>query len=474
MLSFLVDERGFFGGARAAALSQGNAAPVAVSDTRAVFRGTGPVSVAVLSNDIDPEGGPLTLVSATAALGTAVAEADGTVTYTPPADAAVEFDTVVYEIADAGDARDTGQIDITISDPQVTVTRLSDETLEVSAAAAPVEITVTEPAEFAGSYTADLADLATGPVNLAPPRVSGTPAPGAVLDAVAGLWIHDADAGVPSRSWQWQRGGADIPGQTAASYTAVAGDDLLGVGVVETLTDAFGARSASDTASAGFLPSSDPQLTGWWDAADPATITDNGGAVSAWTDKSAGTALVQDFGARQPTTGIRQLNGLNVIDFDGADYLDQAVVLPASGDVAFHMVLAIDTTANEFEAVLAVDAVNDFQVDAGNTAQFDGRLNATGVGPGGPLTGGPFAGATILSVICDFTQTGTIEVFLGGVSRGVSAYTSPLDAAAALHVMTNRSKNASVNGAAAELVVTGDVANRAAYHSYLSQKWGLS
>src|SRR6056297_40590 len=300
MLSFLADSLCSLGGDRFRRLAQGNVPPVAVNDPRTVLRGSGPVMLAVLGNDVEPEGQPLTLVSATAALGTAVAGTDGTVAYTPPQGEAaetVDFDTVVYEIEDVEGARDTAQIDITISDPEVEISVLPDNTLNVSAGTGPVEIAVTSPAEFAGTHDADLGDLAGGPVNLVRPGIAGTVATGEVLTARDGLWIHDAAAGTPARSWQWQRGGADISGATGASYTVVAGDPAEGLRAIETLSDAFGTRSAASAALGSFTPSADAALVGWWDADASATITASGGAVSAWAARNGGPTLVQTNGA---------------------------------------------------------------------------------------------------------------------------------------------------------------------------------
>jgi len=89
------------------------------------------------------------------------------------------------------------------------------------------------------------------------------------------------------------------------------------------------------------------------------------------------------------------------------------------------------------------------------------------------LTGGPFSGAMILSAVFDRTGAGQAQVFIGGTSRGTTAYTAPLDQSVALTLMTNRSRNTWTDGALAEMVVTGDVTNRAAYHGYLAGKWGL-
>lgn len=450
-----------------------NKRPVTVDDALTVLKGSGPVAVDVLANDYDPEGAALTLVSASAALGTAAVGPGSAVTYTPPPGVS-GFDTVVYEIADDLGQTRSGQINVTISEPQLSVGVLPDNTLVVDSETGLIDITVTEPAKFAGTWQVDTADLAGGPVNLMPPVIAGTLAEGAALTAAGGLWIHDTGAGTPAQSWQWRRDGADIAGATAASYTATAADVIAQISTVETLSDAYGQRSAVSAGLNGFAPGSDAALLGWWDASDAATITASGGLVSNWADKAGGAGLAQSFGAWKPSTGSRLLNGLNVLDFDGSRFLERARAFPASGNVAFHMALVIDGVANAFEALLAVEATNDFQIDANNAAQFDGRLNAAGIGAATALTGGPFAGGLILSAVFDRTGAASATIHIGGVLRGTMAYTAPIDAAAALHLMTNRSKNAWAHGAVAELVITGDIANRAQYHAYLSSKWGLA
>lgn len=147
--------------------------------------------------------------------------------------------------------------------------------------------------------------------------------------------------------------------------------------------------------------------------------------------------------------------------------------LPASGDVAFHAALLIDGTASAFAALLSIEAANDFQIDAGSDTVFDGRLNMAGIGPSVTLTGGPFAGALVLSAVFDRTGAATAEVHVANQLRGSTGYTAPIDSAAALHLMSNRSLNANIDGAVAELIVTGDASNRADHHAYLAAKWGL-
>lgn len=60
----------------------------------------------------------------------------------------------------------------------------------------------------------------------------------------------------------------------------------------------------------------------WYDASDAASITESGGAVSAWADLSGnGNHLTQANASLQPATGSETQNGLNVISFDGTEHM---------------------------------------------------------------------------------------------------------------------------------------------------------
>ncbi|MEO0929353.1 MAG: Ig-like domain-containing protein [Pseudomonadota bacterium] len=461
-------------GPSASAQVFGDKHPVALDDAVSLLVDGGPVTINVTANDFDPEDGTVTLVSAVAALGTAVAEANNTVTYTPIPGFSGS-DSIVYEIADSQDQRSTGQVNITVSEAQLSIDVAADNTMSVSAETGPLDLTVTNPPEFAGVTQFNTGDLQMGPVNLEAPGVSGTPAVGEVLTASDGLWVYDDGAGIPTQSWQWHLGGAAIPGALSETYTVQAGDIGPGLSVVETVGDAFGSRSASSViVGAAFQPLADAALLSWWDASDAATITETAGVVSQWADKAGGTALVRNFEARRPETGIRTIGGLNVLDFDGTKGMDTSRLFPASGDVAFHMVVEVDSIANAFEAILSVNATNDFQLDAGSETAFTGRYNSTGLGPSGPFSGGPFTGPLILSAIFDRTGAGTVTCYVGDVLRTTASYSTAFDANAELYLMENRSQNVWTDGAIGELIITGDTANRADYHTYLSAKWGIT
>ena len=458
------------------ALPAHNRRPVALADSYSLVQGVQSISMVVLANDFDPEGGSLDVISATADFGSTVIEPDNSISYTPPP-GFIGNDTITYVIEDDQGLTHTGAAIVAVNAPELTIDVEANNTLTVNAELGTISITVVSPAELAGTYQAQTADLDTGPVNLRPPAITGTEGIGQVLSASDGLWIYDpSEGGAPSQSWQWYRNGGAISGATTNSYTLTAADIGQVLSVDETLSQASGSRSATGLLEGtSFQPSQDSQAFAWWDSADLATITTSGNSVSSWVDKTGGAALLQTFAPQQPESGTRTLNGLNTIDFAGGQHLAVARNFPASGDMSIHMVVEIDSISNLYEAVLAIEATNDFQVDAGSSLQFDGRLNPSGIGSMTNLSGGPFSGAIILSLIFDRTGAGQCNVFINDTLRGTMTYnTNPIDSSAALHIMANRSLNAWVTGAVAEVVMTEDTSNRALYQSYLSNKWGFS
>ena len=456
------------------ALPVGNRWPVALSDTLTLLQDSPPTSVIVLDNDFDPEGGALVVLSATAVLGDVVINGDDTLSYTPPL-GYVGPDTVTYTVADDQGQVRAANVVISVSAPELSIDPWTLATLAVSSENGSLSMTVVEPFSMAGTYAIETSDLSGGPVNLVSPEIIGAPEVGEVLYAIEGLWIFDTVAGTPTRSWQWLRNGAPIAGATSSAYTVTGPDVGASVSVTETFSDSNGARNkTSSTVGALFNPSDDTALLGWWDASDSSTLTENSGSVSIWADKAGSAALTQSFAPQMPETDVRTIGGLNALNFDGGRLMVATRSLPASGDVAFHMALEIDSVSNLYEAILAVEATNDFQIDAASSLAFDGRLNAAGIGSPVDLSGGPFSGPIILSAIFDLTGAGQAEVFISDVSRGVTPYTTAIDASVALHLMTNRTVNAWATGAVGELIISGDVSNRATYHAYLANKWGIA
>ena len=77
-----------------------NSPPVAVHDCAFTTTNT-PVVMPVLANDSDPDGDPLTILDvSTPNVGTAVTNADNTITYTPATNFLFGMDTFRYIISD--------------------------------------------------------------------------------------------------------------------------------------------------------------------------------------------------------------------------------------------------------------------------------------------------------------------------------------------------------------------------------------
>jgi hypothetical protein len=113
---------------------------------------------------------------------------------------------------------------------------------------------------------------------------------------------------------------------TTATVTGLTNGTLYYFRVAAINAVGTGAYSVSVTATpAGFSPL-DLNPTIWLDASDTGTITESGGSVSQWDDKSTnGLDVTQATGTAQPKTGTRTINGLNVLDFDGSnDQLEAA------------------------------------------------------------------------------------------------------------------------------------------------------
>lgn len=93
-----------------------NTDPVANDDSATTERNTA-VTIAVLANDHDPDGDPLTLTGVTQpSSGAATANADGTVTYTPETNASGSF-SFTYSISDGHGGSATGNVTVNVGDP---------------------------------------------------------------------------------------------------------------------------------------------------------------------------------------------------------------------------------------------------------------------------------------------------------------------------------------------------------------------
>jgi len=109
-----------------------NEPPIAVDDTATTAVGTA-ITVAVLNNDSDPDGDPLTVTSATAGNGSVVINGDGTITYTPDS-AFCGIDTITYTVCDPFLACDDAIVVVDVpcptNDPPIAVDDAASTTID--------------------------------------------------------------------------------------------------------------------------------------------------------------------------------------------------------------------------------------------------------------------------------------------------------------------------------------------------------
>lgn len=219
---------------------------------------------------------------------------------------------------------------------------------------------------------------------------------------------------------------------------------------------------------------------GWYDCSDTDTITDSSGDVSQLDDKSGNAEhLVQATGADQPETGTRTLNGLNVLDCDGSEFLENLAFPITAGDIALFVVAEIDSLSSTANAIVSMNATGtpDWQFDSNSATQFDGRINVTSMGSDVNLTGGPFAGPSIYNINFDQSGAGIYNAFIDGIQRAVNTtYSTAMDASQEFRMFTNRGSVSMPNGAFAEVVLITDftAVTREIIEGYLAHKWGFS
>ena len=117
-------------------------------------------------------------------------------------------------------------------------------TLVLAVGGEPLILTVAAPAAVAGTLAFAPSDLFAGPVPIVAPGLAAAPAVGQSVAVRGAIWAHDGSGAAPSRTWQWRADGVEIPGATSPSYTPLPGQAGVGLSVVETASDGFGARSA--------------------------------------------------------------------------------------------------------------------------------------------------------------------------------------------------------------------------------------
>ena len=360
-----------------------NPAPTAVNDTATTAEDT-PVTIAVLANDTDPDGDPLTVTSATALRGTVTINADGTLTYAPAANYN-GGDTITYSISDGQGGTSTATV-------AVTITPVNDAPIAVGTIA---PASAQDGAAFTRATAGAFADVDGDTLTYS---AAGLPA-GLTIDAATGVI-----AGTIDRSASQLAGGVYAVTITARDPSGATATQRFTLTVTNPLPTAAPdtATTAEDTPVTIAVLANDADPDG-----DPLTVT---------TATAANGSVVVNANGTLTYTPDRDYNGTDTIIYtisDGQGGTATATVIVTVAPVN-DPPLARDDAATTDEdtpvtiAILANDA--DVDGDALTITAATAQNGAVTINPDGTLTytpAGDFNGTDTISYIVSDGNGGT-------------------------------------------------------------------
>lgn len=227
-----------------------------------------------------------------------------------------------------------------------------------------------------------------------------------------------------------------------------------------------------------FTPASISGLSLWHDAADAATITQSGGQVIDWADKSGFSGgSGQGTGLLQPITNSRTINGKNAIDFNGTtQWLEMSTairnILSTSNFDIF--IAAASDSISTFQHILGGRDSTLGDVRFGVMAGFSASVSQAMCNPSYTTSDKSVTKDTNAHVFgCTRTGATIQSIFDGGaLGPSVAAANTTMNS---LRIGQTAINTAYFNGLIGEILIYGTnltTANRNLVGNYLNSKWG--
>ena len=229
-----------------------------------------------------------------------------------------------------------------------------------------------------------------------------------------------------------------------------------------------------------FTPQSLGDLSLWLDASDLSTITESGGSVSQWGDKSLnGNDVTQGSGSKQPTTDASTQNGKNVLDFDGSDTLSMPSALFAipNGSNTIFVVCKTTLTTTVQRIINLTDAGGgtryemEYPVDAGevhfqNRNSFDAfRVAITGITE------------TNFNILRGRRSSTTQAISANGGAESTNTSGEDVSDINQADIGSRRDTDGYLTGSIAEIIIYSrslSAPEISKIENYLSNKWGVT
>lgn len=254
---------------------------------------------------------------------------------------------------------------------------------------------------------------------------------------------------------------------TTATVTDLAAQTLYYFRVAAVSDVGVGLYSSSVSISTGSFSPIDLSPALWLDASDETTITELGGDVSQWDDKSGNAYhLTQATSSLQPSTGSRSLNGLNVLDFDGTNRLANTSSPGVSNTFVVFTVMRYDVLTGDKWPVAG----------AGQTKAIAAGIGAGGsqwrIFQGGSVYGGtPDTSPHVITNVFGPTDTMSID------GLQILSGDAGSDAWEDLSIGSGNASVSRIDGAIAEvIIVDGTLTTQQIVDTeiYLADKWGIT
>ncbi|MGL5019968.1 MAG: PKD domain-containing protein [Luteolibacter sp.] len=222
---------------------------------------------------------------------------------------------------------------------------------------------------------------------------------------------------------------------------------------------------------------------GWYDATDALTISQSGGAVSEWRSKVGSSHMLQAASGKRPTTGTKQINGRNVLAFDGIDDALKTATNPFGSTIQNALFMTVTNIGENTASTLfslsgsSVNPAQRFQAhapfsdgkvyfDVGGTTGAN-RLQSTATWSANQTKLLGFYSSVAASVQQVWDSGTVILGDAGGHTLNTESGISLGHDGASAYDNCTMGEVVIVNG-----VVTAD--NRQRLESYLAHKWGLA
>jgi hypothetical protein len=215
----------------------------------------------------------------------------------------------------------------------------------------------------------------------------------------------------------------------------------------------------------------------WLDASDADTITEVGGAVSQWDDKSGNANHVtQGTGSAQPTTGATSLNGKNVIDFDGTDtlILPAALYSIANGNNTVFVVSKRNTETGSSQKIFSLSQSGSQRLllDYSSVATFAFYQSRAGAGNGVAQAGIN----TNFEVFTAYREGTTQSITRNTSAESTNSNGQDENGIDAGHIGSVAGTSGFLVGSISEIIVCSSALSateRAQVRDYLINKWGI-